>query len=139
MPVSIEPINPKTVWAVPERFASIYSHATAVRGAEALLFVSGQFGVDPSGVLPLSFLNQAEQALDNIASILAAEGMGISNLVKLNYFLTNAEDAATLAEVRTRRWQGLQPPAVTVITVSALARPDYLVEIEAIAAKGRKE
>jgi len=136
MPMSIEPINPETVWAVPERFASIYSHATAIRGAEALLFVSGQFGVDPSGTVPPSFVDQAEQALDNVIALLAAEGMGIGDLVKLNYFLTNPEDAATLAEVRTRRWQGLQPPAVTVITVSALARPDYLVEIEAIAAAG---
>lgn len=133
MPASIEPVNPTTVWVVPEQFASIYSHATSVRGADALLFVSGQFGVDPSGTLRPTFRDQAEQALDNIDSLLSAAGMEIGSIVKLNYFLTNADDAATLAEVRNRQWEGLQAPAVTVLTVSALARPEYLVEIEAIA------
>lgn len=136
MPALIEAINPTTVWVVPERFASIYSHATAVEGAQKFLFVSGQFGVAPSGALQTSFHEQAEQALDNIEALLVHAGMGMSNLVKLTYFLTNADDSATLAEVRMHRWKELQPPAVTVLTVSALARPEYMIEIEAIAAIG---
>ena len=139
MAATIEPINPTTIWTVPERFASIYSHATVVKGAETLLFLSGQFGVNSSGALGSTFRDQTEQALDNIDALLAAGGMRIGDVVKLTYYLTNADDAAILAEIRAHRWEGLQPPAVTVLTVSALARPDYLIEIEAIAAAGRAE
>ncbi|MEO4042943.1 RidA family protein [Hoeflea sp. CAU 1731] len=136
MPASIESINPNTVWAVPDNFTTIYSHATAVEGAAKWMFVSGQFGVAPCGALRTSFREQAEQALDNIEALLSHAGMGMGNLVKLTYFLTNSEDAVALAEVRMRRWKERQPPAVTVLTVSALARPEYLIEIEAVAAIG---
>ena len=65
--------------------------------------------------------------------LLAAAGMTTANIVKLNYYATQATDFATLVQTRQRRWAFDPAPSVTAIAVSALARPEYLVEIEAVA------
>jgi enamine deaminase RidA (YjgF/YER057c/UK114 family) len=126
--------NPPTIWTVPEPFRAIYSHGTEVAPGSRMLFVSGQFGVAPDGSLPAEFAEQAALAMANVESLLAAAGMTKSNLVKLTYYLTRASDAPMLAAIRRERWAATEPPAVTAIVVSALARPEYLIEIEAIAA-----
>jgi len=72
--------------------------------------------------------------MDNVEALLAAVGMTRANVVKLTYFLTRASDAAELGAIRRARWARAEPPAVTAIVVSALARPEYLIEIEAVAA-----
>jgi enamine deaminase RidA (YjgF/YER057c/UK114 family) len=69
-----------------------------------------------------------------IESLLVAARMTKSSLVKLNYDLTRASAAPMLAAIRRERWAATDPPAVTAIVVSALARPEYLIEIEAVAA-----
>lgn len=134
MSAKISALNPSSVWRVPDAFRSIYTHATRLEHGSALLFVSGQFGVRPDGTLPIGFAEQAAQALSNIEALLSASDMSIENIVKLNYFLTRSGDASELVKLRAEKWDGLSPPAVTVLTVSALARPEYLVEIEAVAA-----
>jgi 2-iminobutanoate/2-iminopropanoate deaminase len=126
--------NPPTVWKVPEAFRTIYSHGTEVAAGSRMLFLSGQFGIAPDGRLPAEFPEQATLAMANIESLLVAAGMTNSNMVKLNYYLTRASDAPTLAAIRRERWAATEPPAVTAIVVSALARPEYLIEIEAVAA-----
>ncbi len=133
MSATLKALNPSALWTVPEAFRTVYSHATEVSSASKMLFISGQFGVRPDGSLPEAFANQAEQAIDNIEALLAASGMTFANVAKLNFFLTRSTDAVELVTVRERKLAGGVPPAVTVVTVSALARSDYLVEIEAIA------
>jgi 2-iminobutanoate/2-iminopropanoate deaminase len=133
MSATLKALNPSALWTVPEAFRTVYSHATEVSSASKMLFISGQFGVRPDGSLPEAFANQAEQAIDNIKALLAASGMTFANVAKLNFFLTRSTDAVELVRVRERKLAGGVPPAVTVVTVSALARPDYLVEIEATA------
>jgi enamine deaminase RidA (YjgF/YER057c/UK114 family) len=134
MALPIKAHNPPTVWTVPEPFRTIYSHGTEVASASRMLFVSGQFGVAPNGSLPARFAEQAALAMANVESLLAAAGMTKSNLVKLNYYLTRAGDAPMLAAIRRERWGATEPPAVSVVVVSALARPEYVIEIEAVAA-----
>ena len=73
-------------------------------------------------------------AMANVEALLVTAGMTKSNLVKLNYYLTRVSDAPMLAAIRRERWAAAEPPAVTAIVVSALARPEYFIEIEAIAA-----
>ena len=73
-------------------------------------------------------------ALTNVEALLASAGMTKADLVKLNYYVTRPADAPTLADIRRSRWSSAEPPAVTAFVVSSLARPDYLIEIEAIAA-----
>jgi 2-iminobutanoate/2-iminopropanoate deaminase len=127
-------LNPSTVWQVPEMFRTIYSHAFEVPAGKRLLFISGQLGVTPDGSLVSDFAGQCEQAMDNIEALLDGAGMTKAALVKITYFLIHADDAPTLSEIRRRRWGTTEPPAVTAIVVSALARPEYAIEIEAVAA-----
>lgn len=126
--------NPATVWTVPEPLRAIYSHACEVRSNVRTLFISGQFGVDPQGGIPADFEGQCANAMDNVERLLADAGMTRADIVKLSYFLVRTEDAPKLAEMRRRRWATDDPPSVTMLVVSALARPDFLIEIEAVAA-----
>jgi enamine deaminase RidA (YjgF/YER057c/UK114 family) len=98
-----------------------------------MLFNSCQFGVAPDGGLPADFAAQCERAMDNVEALLTAARMTSANIVKLNYYATQATDFATLVQTRQRRWAFDPAPSVTAIAVSALARPEYLVEIEAVA------
>jgi enamine deaminase RidA (YjgF/YER057c/UK114 family) len=129
----MKPLNPPTIWPVPEQFRPIYSHAVDVP-ASRTLYISGQLGVAPDGKTGADFAAQCEQAMNNVEALLAAAGMTLANVVKLNYFLTRSSDLPELGQIRRRRWASSAPPAVTVLVVAGLARPDYLVEIEAIAA-----
>jgi enamine deaminase RidA (YjgF/YER057c/UK114 family) len=133
MSVTINALNPSSVWQVPDAFRSVYTHATEVKAATTMLFISGQFGVRPDGSLPETFSAQATQAMENVEALLAASGMSFANVGKLKFFLTRNTDAPDLVKARSARWGQSQPPAVTVLTVSALARPEYLIEIEATA------
>ena len=126
--------NPTTIWPVPAEFRPIYSHAAEVRGFERLLFISGQFGVTPDGSLSPDFEAQCEQAMANVEALLAAAGMDRGNIVKLTYLVTRTGDFAALGRLRRERWASSESPAVTAIAVAGLARPEYLVEIEAVAA-----
>ena len=71
--------------------------------------------------------------MDNVEALLAATGMTTANIVKLSYYATQATDFPTLMQIRQRRWAFDLAPSVTAIAVSALARPEYLIEIEAVA------
>jgi enamine deaminase RidA (YjgF/YER057c/UK114 family) len=126
--------NPSTVWPVPEAFRGIYAHAVELRAEARMLFLSGQLGVAADGSLASDFAPQLERAMDNVEALLAAAGMATSDIVKVNYYLTRADDLPSLGEIRRRRWLASEPPAVTVLVVAALARPEYLIEIDVIAA-----
>jgi 2-iminobutanoate/2-iminopropanoate deaminase len=126
--------NPASVWQVPDGFRSVYSHAVELKGAERLLFISGQFGVAPDGKLSAEFASQCEQAMDNVEALLKAAGMTTADIAKLTYYVTRAADFPALVDIRRRRWARNPAPSVTAIVVSALARAEYLIEIEAVAA-----
>jgi 2-iminobutanoate/2-iminopropanoate deaminase len=134
MPPLMKAHNPISVWQVPETFRPIYSHAMEITRGSRYLFISGQFGVAADGSLPAEFVQQAERAMSNIEALLAAADMGREHIVKLTYFVTRASDFPALGQLRRERWAASEPPAVTAIVVSALARPEYLIEIEAMAA-----
>jgi enamine deaminase RidA (YjgF/YER057c/UK114 family) len=105
-----------------------------VQEATRLLYISGQFGMPAFGQLPETFESQVHIAMDNVEALLRSAGMDRRNIVKLNYYYVRASDAPQLANIRRERWGSSEAPAVTAIVVSALARPEYLIEIEAIAA-----
>lgn len=126
--------NPPAVWTVPERFRAIYSHGVEVSPGTRQLHVSGQLGVALDGAMRPGFAAQLEQAMDNVEALLAAAGMGRADVAKAAFFLTRTDDLPSLGDIRRRRWASGAPPAVTVLVVAALARPDALVEVEVIAA-----
>lgn len=112
-----------------------YSHAVEVPASARLLYISGQIGAAADGAVPSGIVAQTENCWRNILAILADAGMGIADLVKVTIFLTREEDIAAYREARDRI-VGDARPASTLVVCSRLVRPEWLVEVEAVAAKG---
>lgn len=112
---------------------SRYSLGVEAPAGARWLFVSGQVGVGPGGAMAEGAAAQMEAAWRNVFAILGSAGMGPGDLVRVNAYLTRAEDVGLYREVRDRMLDGAEP-ASTLIVISALAHPDWLVEIEAVAA-----
>lgn len=113
----------------------IYSHGIVVPPNARWLFTAGQVGVKPDGTIAEGFAAQHEQAWSNMVAVLAAAGMGVGDIVRLNVYST---DPNGLAVMGAQRKQFLKPghvPASTWVVVQQLANPAWLVEIEAVAAK----
>lgn len=122
--------NPTTV-AAP---IGAYSHSVEIPPHSRILYISGQVGIGPDGLLKEGAEAQTEQVCRNIVAILEANGMGLSDLVKVNSYLINPGDLGAFRAARTRVF-GEAKPASTLAVIQALAGPQYLVEIEAIAAQ----
>ncbi|MBR0829537.1 RidA family protein [Bradyrhizobium manausense] len=104
-----------------------------------MIFLAGQTAVDADGnvVGKGDFAAQAAQVFRNISLALTARGYDASNLVKLTVFLTDMNNLAVYREARNRFFATVRPvaaPAITLVEVSKLYGPDFLIEIEAIAA-----
>ena len=110
-----------------------YSHAVEVPGGSRLLYISGEIGVQPDGVVPEGIEAQAEALWKNLIAILEDAGMGIGDLVKITTFLVNVKDAAAAGAARAKYFGDARPGSATVI-VKALLQPSWLIEIEAVAA-----
>ncbi|MCP4328369.1 MAG: RidA family protein [Alphaproteobacteria bacterium] len=126
-----EAMNPKTIHPP----LAPYTHTVRVPPNAEWLAISGQLGVDAKGRLAGGAKRQAEQAFRNILACLKANKMAKAHLVKLNVYLT---DSRFIADYRAARQKVLGDgalPASTLAIVDGLAAPDYLVEIEAWAAK----
>ncbi len=122
-------INPSTVHSTGGR----YAHAVRVEGASKRLVISGQVGIAPDGTVVEGGEAQMAQALANLKAILAAEGLGFADVVKMTVFLT---DAALIPAWRTARGaaMGGAVSASTLLVVAGLADPRFVVEVEAEAA-----
>jgi len=112
---------------------SRYSHAVETPAGARWLHVSGQVGVKPDGSLADGVEAQIEQALLNIFAALQTAGMSKHDLVKLTVFLTDQQNVPALRSIRDKLVLPAEP-ASTLLIVAGLARPEWLVEIEAIAA-----
>jgi enamine deaminase RidA (YjgF/YER057c/UK114 family) len=121
--------NPPTV-APP---FSRYSHGVEAPAKARWLVISGQVGVTPEGQVLDGARAQIEQAWRNLLNVLQAAGMGPHDLVKVTIFLVDRAHLQILREVRDAVLQGAAPTS-TLIYVAGLASPDWLVEIEGIAA-----
>ena len=117
---------------VPEPVAE-YAQGVEVTGGRTL-YVAGQIAIDADGQLVGSgdIRAQARQVFANIQAIIEEAGGEMSDIVKLVTFLTDIDDYAGFVEVRS---EFLKPPfpAATLVAVSALVRPEWLVEVEATA------
>jgi enamine deaminase RidA (YjgF/YER057c/UK114 family) len=113
---------------------AFYAHSVEVPPGARWVYVSGQLGARPDGSVPDSFDEQIEWCWKNIVAVLAESGMGIEDLVKVTTFLTDRSQREKNAEVRGR-YLGETRPAQTLLFISGLTQPEYLVEVEAIAAK----
>ena len=108
-----------------------YSHLVKI---DNLLFIAGQVALDGDGnvVGEGDMSAQVRQVLENLQSVLASEGADFSNVVKVNIFTTDIDSFRESSAVR-REYLGDHPPTSTLVQIERLARPVFLVEIEAIA------
>jgi 2-iminobutanoate/2-iminopropanoate deaminase len=99
-----------------------------------LLYLSGQAAYDESGRIVGSgdFDVQARQVFDNLERVLKAGGSGLDKVVKVNIYLTDMSQYSKVVELR-RRYFAPPYPADTIVEVRALAQPELMLEIDAIA------
>jgi enamine deaminase RidA (YjgF/YER057c/UK114 family) len=125
----IQPLNPASIRAPFAR----YSHGVEVPAGTRLIFCSGQLGVAADNSVPATVEGQAELCFQNIRAILGEAGLGLADIVRINAFVTAREHLKGYMAVRDRM-VGSPPPASTLMIVSGFARPEFLVEIEVVAA-----
>jgi 2-iminobutanoate/2-iminopropanoate deaminase len=111
-----------------------YSDAIEVAPNARWLFTAGTPGLALDGSLPQDVSGQAELAWTHILNMLAQAGMGVQDLVKVTHYLLRASDIADYIKVRSR-FLGDARPASMLLVVPELVKPEFLLEIEAIAAR----
>ena len=111
-----------------------YSDCIEASPNQRWLFTSGTPGMDAADELPDDITAQAELAWGHILTMLDRAGMAVGDLVKITQYLTRAEDIPAYAKVRARML-GEARPASMMLVVAALPRPEFLLEIEAVAAR----
>jgi enamine deaminase RidA (YjgF/YER057c/UK114 family) len=111
-----------------------YTQGIKVTEAQTVLFLAGQVAYDKDGSAAHrgDFKTQAREAFRCLKALVEAAGGRMDNIVKLNYYLTDIRYRADLIPVR-EEFLGKKGPASTLVQVSALAHPDWLIEVEAIA------
>lgn len=121
-------LNPATVSAP----VGPYSQGILTTGTGNWLHIAGQIGATKEGVVPVSFAEQADLAWTNLRHVLAEAEMDVKDVVKVVTYVVGVENVPLLGPVRLAHL-GEARPAATLIIVPALARSEWLVEIEAIA------
>jgi len=110
-----------------------YSHGIAISAGQRLVFTSGQLGIRGDGIIPADCEAQADLCFANVAAILAEDGMTPADIVRINAYVTDRAHMQGYMRSRDRQFPGT-PPASTLLIVSGFTRPEFVVEIEAIAA-----
>ena len=111
-----------------------YSQAIKVSGAQTVLFLAGQVAYDDQGnpAHRGDFKAQARAVFQAVKAQVEAGGGTMQNIVKVNTYLTDIRRRAELVAVR-EEFFGKKGPASTLVGVTALAQPDWMIEVEAIA------
>jgi enamine deaminase RidA (YjgF/YER057c/UK114 family) len=111
-----------------------YSQVVEVRGGRTL-YISGQVALESSGnvVGPGDFSAQVKQVFVNLKARLDEAGASFNSVVKLNFYLLDADNLPIVRDVRDTYVNREQPPASTLVVVKQLFRPELLVEVDAIA------
>jgi 2-iminobutanoate/2-iminopropanoate deaminase len=110
-----------------------FSHVGEIGPNAKLFHLAGQTGTAPDGRIGKDIAEQAELVYQNIGTVLEQCGLDFSNLVKITVFLINPDDADVWRQTQKRHF-GDVVPASTLLYISRLARPEFLLEVEAIAA-----
>lgn len=111
-----------------------YGDAVEAGPGSRWLFTSGTPGIRLDGTTPSGVAAQAELAWAHIVRMLESAGMTVHDLVKVTHYLLRSEDIPAYVAVRAR-FLGDARPASMLLVVPELVRPEFLLEIEAIAAK----
>ena len=115
-----------------------YSHVAKVNKG-TLVYIAGQVSSDASGKLvgEGDFEAQAERVFANVKLAVEAAGATMADIVKMNTYIVAAVDPADVPKmraVRGRYFGSGTPPASTLVYVSRLAQPGWMIEVEVVAA-----
>jgi len=127
----VQHINPEGLPKSPA-----FTNVVVVTGPMKTIYVGGQDAVDASGniVGKGDIGRQTEQVLVNIQTALEAAGGDLADVVKWNVYVVEGQPLQPAFEAFQRAWgQRPNPPAITVAIVIGLARPEFLVEMDAVA------
>lgn len=130
--MSLRHLNPEGLHRNPA-----YTQAIVVPKGTATVHVGGQNAVDAAGhVVGTGDIGaQAEQVYRNIEVALKAAGAGLEHLIKCNIYIVEGQPIEPGFAAWQRVWGGRpNPPLITVLFVSGLAHPDFLLEVDAVAA-----
>ncbi len=112
-----------------------YAHGVEAR-ARRLVVTSGQLGIRPDGTVPDTVEAQAAVCFESIDAILAEAGLECRHILRLNAYVTDRAHMAGYMAARDAYLDGLaEKPASTLMIVSGFTRPEFLVEVEALAAE----
>jgi enamine deaminase RidA (YjgF/YER057c/UK114 family) len=114
-----------------------YSQVAEVFGGKTV-FIAGQVSLDRSGKLVGNgdFRAQVQQVFENLKAAVEAAGGDFSDVVKLNYYCAESVDPSQIAvvrEIRDKFVNTANPPVSTFVVVKRLVRPEWLIEVEAVA------
>lgn len=112
--------------------ATGYSHVVSIP-AGRLVWTAGQVPVDADGAVPDGWEGQARQALTNVGQALGAAGARWRDVVKLTYFVVDMSGLETIRAVRDEFVDAARPPTSSLVQVAGLVRPEWLIEVEAVA------
>ena len=99
-----------------------------------ILFLSGQTATDDKGFTPPDAETQADIVYAKVVQTLKDAGMEVADVVKTNLYMTNPADIGAVIKAG-KKYFGNHAQAGTLVYISALARPEVLLELEAVAAK----
>jgi 2-iminobutanoate/2-iminopropanoate deaminase len=111
-----------------------YAHGVEVAAGSRVVFCSGQLGIGRDGVVPEDVESQARLCFRAIAAILGEASMSLADLIRINAYVASAQYLGGYMKVRDE-FVSNPPPASTLMIVQGFARPEFKVEIEAVAAR----
>lgn len=112
-----------------------YTHGRLIEGAKDWLLLSGQIGVRPDGTWSDSFEDQANQTFTNIKACLRDAGLTMDDVVFTRIYLIRRDDLPIFRKVRSAHLGDDRIPS-TMLFISGLANPEWLIEVEIIACRG---
>jgi len=111
-----------------------YSNGIEVPRNARWLYSAGMVGIDKDAKPMVGMAAQAEAIWVSLIEILKSADMSVNDIVKMVAYVVHGQDMRAYGGIRTK-YLGSHRPASTMITVPALLSPDFLIEVEIVAAK----
>lgn len=131
--LKVDKINPDKIYSIPD----IYTQTVRIRNVSNLVFISGQVALNADGEVSGvgDIEKQLEQVYKNLKANLEAVEASFKDVIKINIYMLDIDGGRdALRRVQKKYFGDLKPPANTLVEIKRLARPEFLVEIEAVVA-----
>lgn len=135
--MSFKLVNPPTVHKAAPTYSQV--QITPISPTHDLVTIAGQVGIDTkTGRIPTSYREQVRLALESLGDCLESVGATSANLIKLTHFSVDLDPKDTSRSELLQKFLGGHRPPGTLVGISALAVPELLYEVDAMAIVQRK-